>query len=184
MSNELLSSLISINSIFPQEKKLADFVELHNWSIGLNGDADTEGNVDGEPHIMIEVPSDQAPDLSTLRKLAVDAGPIVTKALSYFPREINLNFVVVQGMDPVDGKVHVLNCTHERNLGNDPDHSVTAACGTGSTVSSGTLLRKYFPDELDKVVVVHCTGGDLEISRDPKDPRRMIMKGPASICEM
>lgn len=158
-------------------------IDASKWSIGLNGDRDASGNIDGEPHIMVEIPESQAPDLETLRKLAVEAGPTITKALAFFPKEININFVVVKGIGSEDNKLHILNCTHERNLGDDADHSVTAACGTGSTVSSGALLRKYFPDETDRVVVVHNTGGDLEIQRDPADPRRMIMKGPATMCE-
>lgn len=174
------------NSPIPAEivAKLAPFVDASTWSIGLNGDPDEDGQFNGEPHAVIEVPLSQAPDIQTLRQLAVTAGPLITKETSLFPQEININFIVVQGLNPEDGKVHIMNCTHERNLGDDADHSVTAACGTGSTVASGTILRRYFPGKDDQVIVVHNIGGDLEISKNPDNPNRMVMTGPAEICDL
>lgn len=175
------------NAPIPQEivDQLAEVgINAQTWSIGLNGDRDENGNIDGEPHLVIEIPEAQAPDLETLRQLAVEAGPIITKARHLFPREMNANFIVVQGINPEDGKLHIMNCTHERNLGDDADHSVTAACGTGSTVSSGTVLRRYTPDNDAQIVVVHCTGGDLEIAKNQDNPDRLVMTGPANICDL
>ncbi|MBI2420928.1 MAG: hypothetical protein HYV38_02480, partial [Candidatus Levybacteria bacterium] len=71
----------------------------------------------------------------------------------------------------------IWNCTHERNLGDDPDHSVTASCGTGSTVAGGIMFEKYVSDPT-QVVLVKCTGGDLEITKSPTSSS-LLMKGPA-----
>lgn len=159
---------------------LADVgVNAERWSIGLNGDRDAQQQIDGEPHLVIEVPLAQAPTIEALRALAVQAGPIITKNRQLFPAEINANFIVIQGQNPADGKIHILIATHERNLGDDADHSVTAACGTGSTVSGGVVLRRYAPEKADQVIVVHNTGGDLEISRNPAAPEQLVMVGPA-----
>lgn len=175
------------NSPIPEPivQRLAEHgINAQTWSIGFNGDRDENGNIDGEPHLIIEVPADQVKDIVQLRQLAVEAGPIITKDTARFPREINANFIVVQGLDSETGKLHVLIATHERNLGDDADHSVTAACGTGSTVSAGTVLRRYAPDVADQVIVVHNTGGDLEISRDTDNPQRLVMVGPANACDV
>lgn len=161
------------NSPIPKEilSELSGFIDTATWSIGLNGDREN-GNIDGEPHVVIEVPNDRFSDLTKLRKLAVLAGPIVTKNLDCFPKEINVNFISV--IKNSDGSVEILNCTHERNLGDDPDHSVTPACGTGSTVAGGFVLEKF--PELNSVLV-YCTGGDLVISRG--EGNDLFMKGPA-----
>lgn len=146
------------------------------WSIGLTGDRAEDGRIDGEPHIVITVPREGITDIQELRKLAVAAGPTVTKALSFFPLEINANFIVIAGAN--DGKLEVWNCTHERNLGVDPDHSVTAACGTGSTVVGATMFLKSLASP-DQIVEIHNTGGVLEISQNP-DTHRLILTGPAN----
>lgn len=169
---------IYIDSSIPQaiREALLQHVSATTWSIGLTGDRGASGVIDGEPHVVINVPHNGVNDIEDLRRLAVTAGPTVTKVLSHFPLEINANFVVIVGKE--NGKFIVWNCTHERNLGNDPDHSVTAACGTGSTVVGATLFLKGIVQP-NSVVEVHNTGGKLEISRHPKS-HRFILTGPAN----
>lgn len=160
-------------------KDLSQFVSAKTWSIGLNGSPNQAGIIDGEPHVIIEITSAEAPDDIALRKLAVAAGPIVTKNLTYFPQEICVNFIVVQGKaDRSLNQISILNSTHERNLGDDADHSVTAACGTGSTVAGGIVMEKYMQG-LDQSVLVKNTGGELTISPDPNLPKGYLMKGEA-----
>lgn len=159
-------------------ERLAHVIDVKTWSIGLNGDRDEEGKIDGEPHLIIEVPRDQVKDIADLRRIAVEAGPIITKNLDLFPQEINANFIVRDGTDE-EGRFVIWNVTHERNLGNDPDHSVTAACGTGSTVAGGLIFGKY-PEGPFQTVLVKCTGGDLEIA---KGRTGFLMKGPAQRVE-
>ncbi|MBI3366163.1 hypothetical protein HY041_00855 [Candidatus Roizmanbacteria bacterium] len=167
-----------IESPIPAEiyDALKQHVSATMWSIGLTGDRNASGCIDGEPHVVINVPRDRVSDIQGLRRLAVAAGPIVTKALSCFPFEISANFIVVAGKE--DGKLVVWNCTHERNLGSDSDHSVTAACGTGSTVV-GAIMFLNRPTQPDNILEVHNTGGILEISQHPKT-RRLILTGPAN----
>lgn len=164
-----------------RERLAALGIDVRSWSIGLNGDRDDSGKIDGEPHLVIEIPRDQVKDIADLRRIAVEAGPIITKDLDLFPEEMNANFIVrekdEEGKDFVDeqGRLVIWNVTHERNLGNDPDHSVTAACGTGSTVAGGLMFGKY-PESPFQTVLVKCTGGDLEIA---KGRTGFLMKGPA-----
>lgn len=169
---------VYFRSQIPEEilKDLAQFTSATTWSIGLNGSYDDEGRIDGEPHVIIEVPVEEVGgDINKLRKLAVLAGPIITKNTHLFPREVNVNFIVYQGIDK--SVLEIMNCTHERNLGDDPDHSVTAACGTGSTVAGGVTMMARGQNG-DESVVVHCTGGDMEIS--PSSSGGLIMNGPAN----
>ena len=158
---------------------LSKFTSSTKWSIGLNGTRSLDGTIDGEPHVVIEIPAHEVNSISELRELAVEAGPIITKNLEVFPQEINVNFIVIKGFDE-ESKFEIWNCTHERNLGNDADHSVTATCGTGSTVAGGFMIEKYNLGD-GRTVVVKNTGGDLEISVDQgaKD-KELLMKGPAN----
>lgn len=172
---------VYLDSPIPQAilNGLSKFTSADKWSIGLNGTRGTNGKIDGEPHVVIEIPESEAKDLKELRRLAVTAGPLVSKRLDLFPLEINVNFIVVKRTNE-DGKFEIWNGTHERNLGNDPDHSVTAACGTGSTVAGGFMFIKYVKNT-NQIVLVNNTGGDLEIALDKKDGfRNLLMKGPAS----
>lgn len=163
-----------INSPIPKEifDKLSAFINVRKWSIGLNGSRNKDGNIDGEPHVIVEVPSNLISDISKLRKLAVTVGPFVTKNIKFFPREINVNFIVVTKKGKV---VETLNCTHERNLGDDADHSVTSSCGTGSTLVGGLILERYLQA---KSVLVRCSGGDLTITKS-LEGQDLLMKGPA-----
>lgn len=163
-----------INSPIPREiiDKLSAFVGVRTWSIGLSGNRNNNGGIDGEPHIIVEVPRHLILDINQLRKLAVAAGPIMTKNTKFFPKEINVNFIVV---NKIGKKVEIFNCTHERNLGDDANHSVTPSCGTGSTVAGGFILERY---PRVRSVLVHCTGGDLVISKSLSG-QELLMKGPA-----
>ncbi len=170
-----------LDSPIPQSvlEDLSKFTSADKWSIGLNGTREPDDKIDGEPHIVIEIPESEVKDIKELRRLAVAAGPLVSKRLDLFPLEINVNFIVVKGTDG-NGKFEIWNCTHERNLGSDADHSVTAACGTGSTVAGGFMFIKYVK-HTNQIVLVNNTGGDLEIALDKKDKfRNLLMKGPAS----
>lgn len=163
-----------IDSPIPKEilDKLSAFIKVRKWSIGLNGSRNKDGTIDGEPHVIVEVPSNLISDINKLRKLAVAAGPFVTKEIKFFPKEINVNFIVVNN----EGKeLEILNCTHERNLGDDADHSVTPSCGTGSTLAGGLILERY-PET--RSVLVHCPGGDLTITKSLLG-QELLMKGPA-----
>jgi diaminopimelate epimerase len=155
--------------------KLRELTSAKTWSIGLNGTRTEDGKIDGEPHIVIEIPVDKVNNIVDLRSLAVKVGPIITKNTAFFPSEINVNFIVVKGINK-EGKFEILNCTHERNLGGDADHSVTAACGTGSTVAGGFMFEKYADTQ---TILVKNTGGILEISRDLNSRNDLLMKGPA-----
>ncbi len=163
-----------IDSPIPKEilDKLSAFIEVRKWSIGLNGSRNKDGNINGEPHVIVEVPSNLISDINKLRKLAVAVGSFVTKNIKFFPKEININFIVVtkEGKD-----FEMLNCTHERNLGDDADHSVTPSCGTGSTLAGGLILERY-PEA--RSVLVHCPGGDLTITKSLLG-QELLMKGPA-----
>lgn len=163
-----------IDSPIPGEilSDLNNIISTDKWSIGLTGDRDKNGQIDGEPHVVIEFPRQLISDIDQLRKLAVAVGPLVTKNTKFFPKEINVNFIVV---DKVGKKLEILNCTHERNLGDDADHSVTPACGTGSTVAGGFIFERY---PRARSVLVHCTGGDLIISKS-RSSQELLLKGPA-----
>lgn len=170
-----------LDSEIPEEirNKLEGIVDVSNWSIGINGDRNGDGKMDGEPHLVVEVPRSRVRDIGDLRRIAVAAGPIITKRLDLFPGEMNANFVVLDGVDE-EGRFVIWNCTHERNLGDDADHSVTAACGTGSTVAGGLMFEKYVQDPT-QIVLVKCTGGDLEIAKN--GTTSLLMKGPAQRVE-
>ncbi|MGH7246273.1 MAG: hypothetical protein ACREGI_05085 [Candidatus Levyibacteriota bacterium] len=153
--------------------QLAPYTSAARWSIGFTGNRDGEGMIDGEPHVVIQIPEDEVATIQDLRQLAIAAGPRITKNREFFPQEINVNFIVVRDRD--DGTYEVWNCTHERNLGDVPEHSVTAACGTGSTVVGGVVFEQ-FPYVGDEIPVV-CTGGTMIIKKQPGGV--LHMKGPA-----
>jgi diaminopimelate epimerase len=54
-----------------------------------------------------------------------------------------------------------LVCTYERNLGDDPEKSVTQACGTGCTFVGAEQMRKLKNNK----VVAQCLGGNLVIEK-------------------
>lgn len=170
-----------LDSDVPEEirDELKDMIDARRWSIGINGDRNGDGKMDGEPHLVVEIPRDQVEDIEDLRRIAVAVGPIITKNRDLFPEEMNANFVVLDGIDE-ERRFVIWNCTHERNLGADPDHSVTASCGTGSTVAGGIMFKKYIKDS-SQIVLVKNTGGDLEIALDKDDgSKNLLMKGSAN----
>jgi len=169
-----MGELSYLNAPIPREiqKDLSVFISAKTWSIGLNGTRARDGSITGEPHVVIEVTQSEAPTQQSLRHLAVMAGPLITKNRNIFPQEINANFIMVR--DNV-----IFNATHERNLGDDANHSVTAACGTGSTVAAGVVMEKYHKTQ----ILVKNMGGDLIISPDPNLPRGLLMKGEAHRVE-
>lgn len=144
--------------------QISDFT--NDWSIGLSGSRDERNEIDGEPHlILIGRVGDQSCSITELRKEAVRLGQSVTKNTEFFPNEINANFVVVQGNDHNRKQIATIACTHERGLGDNPDHCVTDACGTGATAIAATLYRLYNLD--DKYLVnVQMPGGLLQVYRD------------------
>lgn len=145
-------------------------IDTTNWWIGLNGDLQ-DGSIDGEPHVVIPIRPGRISTLQELRQLAKLIGPGITNH-PIFPHGINANLVV-----PVDPQ-RILCCTHERNL-DGPEHSVTASCGTGSTVAGGVAMRDFLRDYEVTQTVVHCTGGDLVIARPNPQSDRFSLKGPA-----
>ena len=54
----------------------------------------------------------------------------------------------------LDGKFEIWNATHERNLGDDPNHCVTASCGTGSTVAGAVVMKKHLKDVIIILIFV------------------------------
>ncbi len=67
----------------------------------------------------------------------------------------------IKNLKIANKRLSILNCTHERNLGNNPHHSVTASCGTGSTAAGAIMLTK---NKLKKIIV-KCLGGRLIIEK-------------------
>lgn len=163
-----------INSPIPKEilNDLFPLVNVRTWSIGLNGSRSKEGSIDGEPHVVIQVFQSHISGIKQLRTLAVTVGPLITKNTKFFPKEINVNLMVV---DKIGKESEILNCTHERNLGDDADFSVTNSCGTGSVVAASLILKKN-PDVLS--VVVHCIGGNLKVSK-ALNSKELLLEGPA-----
>lgn len=158
---------------------LCEIVDVRSWTIGFTGDRSREGAIDGEPQAVLILNADAVNDLKHLRKLATLVGPLITKAGGVFPQEINANFVVIQELDESEKIVHVLACTHERGLGEDPAHCVTQSCGTGSTAIGAALFRIMKLNESWKVAV-QTPGGQLLIE---KEDGNFYMSGPANKCE-
>lgn len=170
-NNSLLHSSIP-KEIIIEMKKSHLLNDVTTWNIGLTSNA-IKGRIDDEPHITIYVP--KAKTLNDLKKLALVYGPLITKNLNFFPFEINVNFY---GKKNIAGNIEIMNVTHERNLGDDPEHSVTASCGTGSTVVAAfELNNKKIRHEKMKI---KCFGGILEIE---KKDNIFYLKGLATECK-
>lgn len=164
-----------IDSPIPKDLKYSinKYISASNWSIGLNGNVNSNGYIDGEPHVVIFL-NQGIEDIFDLQKIARQVGPLITKNLHFFPHEINVNFAVINWkINSGNSQPSVLLCTHERNLGSNPNDSVTAACGTGSTVVGALIYQKF--DLTDQHVVnVHVPGGKLIIS---KSKGNLLMTG-------
>lgn len=126
-------------------------------SIGFTSTQADASRADGEPHMIIELGGSSVGRVESLQKIAKQYGPLICKNRTFFPSEINVNFVAHNPIKPDS----VLNCTFERNLGNDAKKCVTQACGTGSTVVAAERMRKT---GLSKISV-RCLGGKLHIER-------------------
>lgn len=134
---------------------------LH-WGIGLSGNEDTEGNVDGEPHLVLIFDSPPYKDTTKAKQIVARIGELLTKNLSLFPSEINTNVSFVKEIN--SHKFELSNFTFERNLGNDPTRSITKSCGTGATALAGVLFRQYHLPE-STTILVNNIGGQLEVSK-------------------
>lgn len=136
-------------------KKLKDFPfdkSLPLCSIGINTTSKKE--FDGEPHLVIRVAKEKIKNLKSLQVLAQKYGEKICKDLKFFPKEINVNFVIENNVGSF------LICTYERNLGKNPKKCVTKACGTGCTFASSTMFKK---DE--KSLIAKNLGGDIKIEK-------------------
>ncbi|MBP6994140.1 hypothetical protein KBB12_02775 [Candidatus Woesebacteria bacterium] len=134
---------------------------LH-YGIGLSGNADSQGNVDGEPHLVLIFDSSLYNDQSQSIGVVAQVGKLLTKNLVLFPHEINTNVSFIKEIN-----THVFelyNFTFERNLGNDPVRSITKSCGTGATALAGVLSRHYTFSAPSRIVV-HNMGGKLEVTK-------------------
>ena len=146
------------DNIFPKLRQKG----IESWNMGLTGDRDPQETINGEPHVVFFIPKQVT--LPKLRQIAVELGPTVTKNRNLFPQEINSNFVVVLGQDAAAKKVKVIACTHERGLGEDADHSVTDACGTGATVIGALLFNEFHLDDSWRIEVT-MPGGTLTVEQ-------------------
>ena len=136
------------------------------WSVAFT--TTNEEDPDGEPHLIIQLPVESKEDLRTF---AMRFGQGLTYNNKFFPEGINVNFIstpIVSG-----DQIKLYNVTHERNLGDTPEHSITQACGTGSTSVAGVLFKSH--PEINSVIVQNY-GGNLEITRDDQD---LLMTGEA-----
>lgn len=126
-------------------------------SIGFSTTDINTDKMDGEPHMVIELDGLFARTIQELKKIAQTYGPIICTDRKIFPREINVNFMVPHPDEPAS----FLICTFERNLGDNPQKSVTQACGTGCTFAGTEFMRK---SGLRKVTA-QCLGGKLVVER-------------------
>jgi len=135
--------------------------------VGLNGDYDKKGHIDGEPHLVLFL-ENYISTMSGLVELANKIGPLITNNRKEFSRCINTNFVSIKKRR--EDCIEVLACTFERGV----DY-VTQACGTGATVIGSYLLSRI---EGLNVVKVIMPGGVLLISRGENED--YFLTGPAN----
>ncbi len=147
---------------------------INTISIGLTGNYNEDGDIDGEPHTVMMLDSN-INQIKKLRELAVKLGPRITKNLTVFPQEVNANFVIITEVNDKSKTIEALIVTHERNLGDDPEHSVTEACGTGATVTGGLILRQL--NKPDYQVRLTSRGEVLTINQQGEE---LFMTGPAN----
>jgi len=125
--------------------------------IGLNGNPDAQGHIDGEPHLVIFVKKEAS--IGQLREWALAIAPLLIADQGRFPEGINIS---VASIGEKEGKTqHINACTFERGV----DY-VTASCGTAATVIGSHLLAK---DKDPQMIDVHMPGGILHIERDGTD---------------
>lgn len=143
VNTDLIDSKFLFNIKVNEQIKLQDIDKI---SIGLSGDPDENGFINGEPHAVIILNNNEIPihlniteKKQIVRNIALANGQKITKNFEFFPFEINANFAYIDANS--NGEVDVIACTHERGLGNNPEHSITGACGTGSTAIGATLYK-------------------------------------------
>ena len=95
--------------------------------------------------------------------LVLKCGPKIERSLENFPRKTNVHFVEVLSKSELRMRVW------ERGTGE------TLACGTGACAVgvAGVLTGRT-----GERVLIHLSGGDLEINWDPKQ-NHVFMTGPA-----
>jgi diaminopimelate epimerase len=114
-----------------------------NVGIGLTGDPDGRGTIDGEPHLVCWLDSRVEVTMEGIESAAQWLGERLARR-SLFPYEINVSAAVHRETG------EILAATYERGV-----YYVTRACGTGATVigyQSGKLQ-----------VIVQMPGGNLEV---------------------
>lgn len=141
-------------------------VNINNVVVGLNGDTDTSGHIDGEPHFLIFI-SNKVESIKELTYLVEEIGPLITSNRKFFPEDINTNLISFGKRE--SDNLKVLACTFERGI-----EYVTQACGTGATAIGSYLLTK---DKHLSIVDVHMPGGRLRIERGNGG---FLMTGPAN----
>lgn len=142
------------------------------WSIGFTGDPLVK-NTNGEPHIIIQIPSETIDNIYQLRYIAREIGSQLIYNDKHFPESINLNIITTK---ICRATAEVAIATYERNLGRDPKHCVTKACGTGACVA-GSVVMELYPQV--RKVKVKSLGGLRTIQHAQKAKKRVLMKGRA-----
>ena len=107
---------------------------------------------------MIEMDYSSIHTLNDLKIAAQKFGSAICNDTYLFPLGINANFVVRDKKSSGS----LLVCTFERNLGDDPQKSVTQACGTGSTFVCSEIMRKMDTSRC----VAACLGGQLVVEKN------------------
>lgn len=128
--------------------------------IGLTGDPDGSGAIDGEPHLVCWLAQRADLSIHDIERVARLLGERLTRD-PRFPQEINVSAAVRQENEVV------LAATYERGV-----YYVTRACGTGATVigcQSGEFQTR-----------IQMPGGDLEVEIRGL---RSFLIGPASAVE-
>ena len=153
------------SAAFPQllltiEKILG--VPVRHNSMGLSGNVNADGFIDGEPHLVLVFDSRLQKTERKILRLVTEIGTLLTKNLKVFPYEINTNVCFLK--KPDSQQFELINYTFERNLGNDPMRSITKSCGTGATALAGVMFKKFQLSE-DTRVMVHTMGGKLEVEK-------------------
>lgn len=172
----IVTDKVALNSYvnpryFPENTELADvgipqslLQKIKTLSFSKNsavcsiGFSTSENNIyktDGEPHIMIELNNLFVRTLKELKEVAKKYGSIICYDKKIFPLGMNVNFVIQNKQK--DESFFV--CTFERNLGDNPEKSVTQACGTGCTFVGAEQMRKL----KTKKIIAQCLGGNLVI---------------------
>lgn len=121
---------------------------------GLNGDITENGDIDGEPHLVVYLNKKNI-SKSALIRLANELGKVITGNRDFFPECINSSIVAI--FKRKKDELWVNACTFERGV-----EYVTQSCGTGATVIGSYLLSK---NTSVLKINVSMPGGILTIER-------------------